>query len=247
MAVRKPRELQGEKMAKQALLESADAVARVARTNVRAVAAAAEAMTTCFAEGGTVYFCGNGGSAADAQHLAAELAGRYFLDRPPLAAVALTTNSSSLTAIGNDFGYDEVFARQLEGLGGPGDILVAITTSGRSESIARAVETAHALGIVVIGMTGSQGLAFAAECDLALITPHATTPRIQEGHIVMGHAVCQIVEHALFGAPEAAKRKKAVAKVSRSDSDKRLAIRPSRAAVSRASATRRSGAKRPAR
>jgi D-sedoheptulose 7-phosphate isomerase len=175
-------------------------MARVERSTARAVAAAAEAMIACFESGGTVYFCGNGGSAADAQHLACEFAGRYLVDRPGLPAVALTTNTSSLTSIGNDYGFEVVFARQLEGLGTPGDVLVALTTSGASANVLRAVETAHGLGMVVIGFTGLEGRGFAARCDHALVTPHTLTPRVQEGHIAMGHALCQVVERALFPA-----------------------------------------------
>jgi D-sedoheptulose 7-phosphate isomerase len=115
--------------------------------------------------------------------------------------VALTTNSSSLTAIGNDYGYDDVFARQLDGLGAPGDVLVAITTSGRSKSVLRAVDSARSLGMVVIGMTGARGRGFARRCDHALVTPHASTPRIQEGHVAMGHALCELIERALFSRP----------------------------------------------
>jgi D-sedoheptulose 7-phosphate isomerase len=192
--------------ARASLRASATVLARTARTAPAAVAAAAAAITRCLAEGGTVYFCGNGGSAADAQHLAAEFSGRYLLERPPLAAVALTTNTSALTAIGNDYGYEQVFARQLEGLASPGDVLLAITTSGRSASITRAVETAHALGMTVIGMTGAKGAAFAARCDLALVTPDAATPRVQEGHIAMGHALCELVERALHGGATAPRR-----------------------------------------
>jgi D-sedoheptulose 7-phosphate isomerase len=176
-------------------------MARVERSTARPIAAAAEALIACFEGGGTAYFCGNGGSAADAQHLACEFAGRYLIDRPGLPAVALSTNTSSLTSIGNDFGFDVVFSRQLEGLGTPGDVLVALTTSGGSPNVLRAVETAHALGMVVIGFTGIKGKSFAAQCDHALITPHALTPRVQEGHIAMGHALCQVVERALFPAP----------------------------------------------
>ncbi|MCC6348344.1 MAG: SIS domain-containing protein [Candidatus Eisenbacteria bacterium] len=189
-----------ERQAKAALAEAARASARLARVNGPAVAAAAEALMACFENGGTVYFCGNGGSAADAQHLAAEFAGRYLVDRPGLPAVALTTNSSAVTAIGNDYGYADVFARQLEGLGSPGDVLVAITTSGGSESVRRAVRAAGALGMTTIGMTGAKGAAFAASCDIALVSPHASTPHIQEGHITMGHAFCLLVEQAMFGA-----------------------------------------------
>lgn len=192
-----------ERQARAALTESARHLARLARGNAVAVAAAAEAIIGCFENGGTVYFCGNGGSAADAQHLACEFSGRYMIERPGLPSIALTTNSSAVTAIGNDYGYDQVFSRQLEGLGAPGDVLVAITTSGRSMSVRKAVEAAHDLGMTVIGMTGAKGGEFAAACDIALISPHTVTPNIQEGHIAMGHAFCLIVERALF--PEAAR------------------------------------------
>ena len=188
-----------ERQARQALHVAGASLARLERECARQVAGAAEAMIACLASGGTVYFCGNGGSAADAQHMAAELSGRYLIDRPALAAVALSTNSSALTAIGNDYGYEHVFSRQLEGLGAPGDVLVAITTSGSSKSVIRAVEIAHRCGMTVIGMTGRKGARFAALCDLALMTPSDSTPRIQEGHITMGHVMCEMVEIALFG------------------------------------------------
>jgi D-sedoheptulose 7-phosphate isomerase len=187
-----------ERQARAALHETARTLAVLEQKNAPAVAAAAELILGCFENGGTVYFCGNGGSAADAQHLAAEFSGRYLVDRPGLPAVALTTNSSAVTAIGNDYGYDEVFSRQLEGMGAPGDVLVAITTSGRSESVRRAVREAHKLKMTVIGMTGAKGSEFAAMCDVALITPSATTPNIQEGHIAMGHAFCLVVERSMF-------------------------------------------------
>jgi D-sedoheptulose 7-phosphate isomerase len=187
-----------ERQARAALHETAKTLAVLEQKNAPAVAAAAELILGCFENGGTVYFCGNGGSAADAQHLAAEFSGRYLVDRPGLPAVALTTNSSAVTAIGNDYGYDEVFSRQLEGMGAPGDVLVAITTSGRSESVRRAVREAHKLKMTVIGMTGAKGSEFAAMCDVALITPSAATPNIQEGHIAMGHAFCLVVERSMF-------------------------------------------------
>ncbi|HEY3217183.1 MAG TPA: D-sedoheptulose 7-phosphate isomerase [Candidatus Eisenbacteria bacterium] len=183
-----------------ALHASGTHLARLERRCGRALAAAAEAVIACLEGGGTVYFCGNGGSAADAQHLAAELAGRYLVDRPALAAVALTTNSSALTAIGNDYGFDDVFGRQLEALGSPGDLLVAITTSGRSPNVLRAVEVAHGLGMLVIGMTGESGRRLATLCDFVLMTPSRVTPRIQEGHIALGHALCELVERAMFGS-----------------------------------------------
>ncbi len=187
--------------AKRLLTDSARAAAKLPRTAARPLAEAAAAMVACLQAGGTVYFAGNGGSAADAQHLAAELAGRYFVDRPGLAAVSLTTNTSSLTAIGNDFGFEQVFSRQLEGVGSPGDVLVAISTSGGSKNVLRAIETAHASGMIVVGLTGAKGAAFAKHCDIALVTPSDVTPRIQEGHIAMGHALCELVERAMFPAP----------------------------------------------
>jgi D-sedoheptulose 7-phosphate isomerase len=212
-----------ERQARSALAEAARASARLAKENGAAVAAAAEALLACFENGGTVYFCGNGGSAADAQHLAAEFSGRYLIDRPGLPAVALTTNSSAVTAIGNDYGYAEVFARQLEGLGSAGDVLVAITTSGRSDSVRRAVRAAQALGMTTIGMTGAKGGEFAALCDIALVTPHDSTPHIQEGHIAMGHAFCMLVERTMFAErPQAGP--------SRKGARARTAARPRRAA-----------------
>jgi len=220
MAARKPVRDNGpiERAAYAALQATAKSIALLAQKNAPAVAAAAELIMGCFENGGTVFFCGNGGSAADAQHLAAEFSGRYLVDRPGLPAVALTTNSSAVTAIGNDYGYDQVFSRQLEGMGAPGDVLVAITTSGRSESIRRAVREAHRLKMTVIGMTGAKGGEFAAMCDVALITPSAMTPHIQEGHIAMGHAFCLIVERSMFpdgkpgGVPGRAGRTKRQAK-----------------------------------
>jgi D-sedoheptulose 7-phosphate isomerase len=184
--------------ARSPLRDAARPLARLSGTAARPLAEAVEVIVASLESGGTLYLCGNGGSAADAQHFACELAGRYLIDRPALAAVALTTNTSSLTAIGNDFGFERVFARQLEGLGAPGDVLIAITTSGGSPSVLQAVETAHALGMTVIGMTGGKGARFAALCDVALVTPHDLTPRVQEGHLLMGHALCALVERALY-------------------------------------------------
>ena len=221
-----------ERQARAALAEASRHMARLAKGNVVAVAAAAEALVGCFENGGTVYFCGNGGSAADAQHLAAEFSGRYLIERRGLPAVALTTNSSAVTAIGNDYGYEQVFARQLDGLGAPGDVLVAITTSGSSKSVRRAVQVAHRLGMTVIGMTGAKGAEFAAMCDIALVSPHDSTPHIQEGHIAMGHAFCLIVERVLFPArPPAAKRGGAAPPAAKRGSGApRYAARPRRTA-----------------
>lgn len=187
-----------ERQARASLRAAAVTAARVERTAPRALGAAAEAVIACLEGGGTVFFCGNGGSAADAEHLAGELSGRYLVDRPALSAVSLTANTAALTAIANDYGFDQVFSRPLSGMGKPGDVLVAITTSGRSPNVRRAVETAHGLGMVVIGLTGQAGASFAALCDHALVTPVAATPRVQEGHIVMGHILCELVERALL-------------------------------------------------
>ena len=194
-----------ERDARAGLRAAGRSLVRLERHATRAVAEAAEAVVASLESGGTVYFCGNGGSAADAQHLAAELSGRYLAERPALAAVSLTTNSSALTAIGNDYGFERVFARQLEGLGVAGDVLVAISTSGGSPNVVAAIEVAHQQGLTVIGMTGLKGRDFAALCDLALVSPSDSTPRVQEAHVAMGHVLCELVERALFPA-----RKKAV-------------------------------------
>jgi D-sedoheptulose 7-phosphate isomerase len=152
--------------------------------------------------GNKIMFCGNGGSAADSQHLAAELVGKLSLDRPGMAALALTVDTSALTAIGNDFGYDQVFARQLEALGRPGDLLIGISTSGRSRNVVAALETARRMGITTVAMTGSQRGPMAEVSDIWLPIPHTETQKIQEGHIVLGHAVCELVESTIFGHQE---------------------------------------------
>jgi len=147
---------------------------------------------------GTVFFFGNGGSAADAQHLAAELAGKYLLDRPGMAGVALTTNTSCLTAIGNDFGYELVFARQLEALGSAGDVAIGISTSGNSANILRAFGTARTLRITTVGFTGGTGGKMRPLADYCLCIPSEQTARIQEAHILLGHILCEIVEDEMF-------------------------------------------------
>lgn len=163
------------------------------------IRAAAEAMLAAFRADGKVLFCGNGGSAADAQHIAAELSGRFYRDRPPLFAEALHVNSSFVTAVGNDYGYDEIFARMTEAAGRPGDVLVAISTSGNSPSILRAIERARLRGMVVVGMTGQSGGKMRDLCDVLLNVPSAETPRIQESHILIGHILCETVEREMFG------------------------------------------------
>lgn len=147
--------------------------------------------------GGKVMFCGNGGSAADSQHLAAELTGRFINDRVPLAGLALSTDTSGLTCIANDYSFDEVFARQVIALGRPGDVLIAISTSGNSRNVLRAVEEAHRHGVKVIGLLGKGGGELAKWCDVAIIVPSNVTARIQEAHILIGHTLCGIVEQQL--------------------------------------------------
>ena len=147
--------------------------------------------------GGTIFFCGNGGSAADSQHLAAELVGRYERERDALPAVALTVDTSVLTAIGNDYGFEDIFHRQLLGLGKAGDLLVAISTSGNSPNVLKAVETARQKGMFTAGLTGKGGGKLAGACDLAIVVPSNRTSRIQEAHIIIGHMMCQFVEAEL--------------------------------------------------
>jgi len=148
-------------------------------------------------QGGKLLLCGNGGSASDSQHIAAELTGRFLNDRRPLAAVALTTDTSALTSIANDYTFDEVFSRQVMGLGSKGDCLLAISTSGNSRNVLRAAEVARAAGIRVIGLLGRDGGSLRALCDVAIVVPSATTARIQEAHIFIGHTLCAMVEEAL--------------------------------------------------
>lgn len=159
----------------------------------------AQLLILTFQEDGKVLFCGNGGSAADAQHLAAELSGRFYTDRPPLFAEALHVNTSYLTAVANDYGYENAFARMVEAAGRPGDVLVAISTSGNSPSILNAVEKARERGMTVVGLSGASGGRMAGLCDIMLNVPSADTPRIQEAHILIGHILCERIEQGVFG------------------------------------------------
>jgi D-sedoheptulose 7-phosphate isomerase len=151
-----------------------------------------------FCNGNRVYFCGNGGSAADAQHLAAEFSGRYLYDRGPLPSEALHVNTSYLTAVANDYSFDEVYSRMLKGVGQEGDVLVAISTSGNSKNIIRALETAHEKGMITVGMTGRTGGSMKKLCDFLINVPSDETPRIQESHIMIGHIICELVEAGIF-------------------------------------------------
>lgn len=160
-------------------------------------------ITDAFRSGRKVLFCGNGGSAADAQHLAAEFSGRFYTDREALPAEALHANSSYLTAVANDYGYDVVYARLLQGIAHKGDVLVAISTSGNSPNILKAAETAKSKGMITIGFTGQTGGRMKELCDQLINVPSTDTPRIQECHIMIGHIICQLVEANLFPAENA--------------------------------------------
>lgn len=183
------------------LKQSAELKIRCAETLSDPIAKAAEMLVACFRSGGKVMLCGNGGSAADSQHIAAEFVNKFYMPRPALPALALTTDTSNLTSIGNDNSYDEVFSRQIEALGRKGDLLIGITTSGNSPNILRAFAAAKKLGVKTIGLLGRDGGPAAKECDHAIIVPDKTTSRIQEVHITVGHILCGIVDRELYGTP----------------------------------------------
>ena len=185
--------------AKQHLAASRDAFAKAAEDAdfLALLGKIAAAMTAALKGGGKILLCGNGGSAADAQHIAGELLSRYEFDRAPLAAVALTTDTSVLTAIGNDYGYEQVFERQVLGLGRKGDVLLALSTSGRSPNILRALDAAKKGGLVTIGFTGTKGGDMAARCDFILRAPSDKTPVIQQIHISAAHVICGLIERSI--------------------------------------------------
>lgn len=155
-------------------------------------------VAVAFQNGNKVLFCGNGGSAADAQHLAAEFSGRFYTDRDPLPSEALHVNSSYMTAVANDYSFDVVYARMLKAMGKNGDVLIALSTSGNSTNIINAIEQAKALGVITIGFTGETGGKMKDICDILINVPSKDTPRIQESHIMIGHIICQLVEEKLF-------------------------------------------------
>ena len=166
---------------------------------LRTLERAASVIEECFRAGGKVYFCGNGGSAADAQHLAAEFSGKYMIDRDCLPAEALHCNTSYLTAVSNDFNYDIVYSRLITGIGRKGDVLIGLSTSGNSVNIVKAFEVCRSKGITTVAFTGEGGGAMAPLADLLLPVPSTDTPRIQEAHITLGHILCELVESAIFG------------------------------------------------
>ena len=156
-------------------------------------------ITNTFQNGGAVYFCGNGGSAADAQHLAAEFSGRFYKDRKALPSEALHCNTSYLTAVANDYSYDVIYSRLIEGIARKGDVLIGLSTSGNSGNILKAFEMANSMGVITIGMTGAGGGKMKAISNYLIEVPSNTTPRIQESHILIGHIICELVEKNIFG------------------------------------------------
>jgi D-sedoheptulose 7-phosphate isomerase len=159
----------------------------------------AEISIAALRAGNKLLLAGNGGSAGDAQHIAAEITGRYKLDRPAYAAIALTTDTSALTAIANDYGYDQVFSRQVQGLGRRGDVLIGLTTSGRSPNILAALKLAREQGLVTVGFTGAKGQAMASACDHLLVAPTDDTPIVQQIHLAVAHGICETIERAMMG------------------------------------------------
>ncbi len=176
---------------KQTILEDERFLNDISRT--------VDVITDCFRKGNRVFFCGNGGSAADAQHLAAEFSGRFYFDRPGLPAEALHCNTSYLTAVGNDYGFDMVYARLIAGSATKGDVLVGLSTSGNSENIIKAFEKAREMGVSTIALTGESGGIMKNLSDILLNVPSKDTPRIQEAHILIGHIICEFVEQNIFG------------------------------------------------
>lgn len=190
------RDLVGQQLEKTlATLHATAADASIAE----AVATAGETIARAMLSGHKLLVAGNGGSAADAQHLVAELVARLTVDRPALRAIALTTDSSILTAIGNDFGYDQIYERQMLGLGQKGDVFLAISTSGNSKNLIRALEAARSIGVTTVGYTGNGGGAMAALCGINVIIPSKTTMHIQEAHLALEHTLCMIIEECYFG------------------------------------------------
>ncbi len=194
-----------EQRIQQQFFDSADLKYASAEVLAKPIASAVSALVGCITAGGKVLACGNGGSAADAQHFAAEFVGRFERERPGLAALALTVDSSILTAIGNDYDFDQIYSKQVQALGAPGDVLLAISTSGNSSNVIAAIEAARAKEMVVIAMTGHKGgkiRALLTETDVLICVPHERTARIQEVHLLVLHCLCDAVDLQLLGEQE---------------------------------------------
>ena len=188
-------------MIKQRIQSSIDVKQAILRDNslLNRIEQAVEMITACFKKGNRVFFCGNGGSAADAQHLAAEFSGKFYFDRAVLPAEALHCNTSYLTAVANDYSFDIIYSRLISGIAKKGDILVGLSTSGNSKNIVQAFEKAREMGVHTIGFTGEKGGLMKDLSDILLNVPSNDTPRIQESHILIGHIICELVEHSIFG------------------------------------------------
>jgi len=193
-----------EKIIQKALLESIGVKEDFIKENTTKITFFAEKIALALTSDRKLLLCGNGGSAADAQHIAAEFINRYELERPPLPAIALTTDTSILTSVGNDYSFNEVFSKQVKALGVEGDVLLAISTSGNSMNVIEAVKAAKSLGIFTVGLTGGEGGQLASLVDLSLVVKSRVTGRIQETHILLGHIICELVDYILFqqGVPE---------------------------------------------
>jgi D-sedoheptulose 7-phosphate isomerase len=178
--------------------ESSEVKDRFLKENLSKLIGVIKLVAQAFEEGNKLFFFGNGGSAADAQHLAAEFVNRYLMERPPLPAIALTTDTSILTSVSNDVTFNEIFAKQLKALGKKGDVAVGLSTSGNSPNVVRAIETAKEMGMKTVAFTGMDGGKLTKKVDIALLVPSSSTPRIQEAHILIGHILCEMVENHLF-------------------------------------------------
>ena len=183
------------------LRESAELKLRCVEVLAEPIERVARMLVDCVKGGGKILFCGNGGSASDSQHLAAEFVNRYVAERPAIASIALTTDTSNLTSIGNDRSFEEIFSRQVEALGRKGDVLVGITTSGKSPNVLKAFEAAKKIGVKTIAFSGRDGGPAAKAADLAIVVPDKVTSRIQEVHITVGHILCGLVDAELYGTP----------------------------------------------
>jgi D-sedoheptulose 7-phosphate isomerase len=178
--------------------ESSEVKDRFLKENLSKLIDAIKLIVQAFEKGNKLFFFGNGGSAADAQHLAAEFVNRYLMERPPLPAIALTTDTSILTSVSNDFAFNEIFSKQLKALGKKGDIAIGLSTSGNSPNVIRAIETAKEMGMKTVAFTGMDGGKLTKKADISLLVPSSSTPRIQEAHILIGHILCEMVENRLF-------------------------------------------------
>ncbi len=187
-----------DKLIQKRFKESAEVKGRFLKESLSKLLEAIKLVSHTFEAGNKLFFFGNGGSAADAQHMVAEFVNRYIMDRPPLPAIALTTDTSILTSVSNDMAFTDIFSRQIKALGKEGDVAIGISTSGNSPNVIKAFEVAREMGMKTVALTGNDGGVLAKLADISLIVPSNSTPRIQETHILIGHLLCEMVEHQLF-------------------------------------------------